>query len=83
MSKKPIKPPKAILNTYFWIAGVLFLLGIWGFIKGQDAIRDPGQVDENGLVWIYLGSAVAMLVNGILSHKHTVQLYQEQEELKN
>lgn len=82
MSKKPLKKPVAALNTYFWIAGILFILGIVGFIRGQDAIRDPGQIDEDGLALIYLGGAVVMLINGILSHRHTVQLYGEQEGLE-
>ena len=82
MSKKPLTKPVAALNTYFWIAGILFILGIVGFIRGQDAIRDPGQIDEDGLALIYLGGAVVMLINGILSHRHTVQLYGEQEGLE-
>lgn len=80
MSKKPIKNPAAYLNTYFWIAGILFLLAILGLVAGPDVIRDPGQTDENGLPLIYLGGAVIMLINGILSHRHTVQLYNEQKE---
>lgn len=68
-------------NTYFWIAGILVLVSIYGlpFLGGERAIRDPGQADESGLIFIYLGGAVVMLVNGILSHKQTVQHYEEQE----
>ena len=80
MSNKPLKKPAAFMNTYFWIAGILFIVGIIGFVAGQDSIRDPGQIDEGGLAWIYLGGAVVMLVNGIMSHRHTVKLYREQEE---
>lgn len=64
-------------NTYFWIALILFLVGVVGLAKGQDVIRDPGQKDENGLVLIYWGAAVVMLVNGVISHRNTVFHYQE------
>lgn len=84
MSEKRLPKPAWWKNTYFWIAGILLIVAIIGlpFLGGEQAIRDPGQVEENGLVFIYLGGAVVMLVNGILSHRQTVQLYQEQEETK-
>jgi hypothetical protein len=69
-------------NTYFWIAAILFLIGVAGlpFLLGPEAIRDPGQRREGGLTLIYLGGAVVMLVNGLLSHKQTVLHYQEAQE---
>jgi len=65
-------------NTYFWIAAILFVVGVVGLIKGPDAIRDPGQKREDHLVvLIYFSGAVLMLVNGLLSHRQTVQHYRE------
>jgi len=64
-------------NTFFWIAGSLVLLGLWGLIGGESVIRDPGQIQESGLVWIYFGGALLMLVNGYLTHAQAVQAYDE------
>ncbi|MBI5707172.1 MAG: hypothetical protein HZC36_09320 [Armatimonadetes bacterium] len=77
MSEKP--PPKPVWwkNTYFWITGILVLVAAYGLAVGENAVRDPGQKREGGLVLIYLGSAVVMFVNGWLSHKQTVQHYNE------
>lgn len=49
-------------------------------IAGEAVIRDPGQVREGGLVWIYLAGAVVMLVHGLISHQQAVQSYQEASE---
>ena len=82
VSDRPIPKPVWWKNTYFWIAAILFVVGIVGlpFLGGEKAIRDPGQREESGLVLIYWGGALVMLVNGLLSHKHTVQLYEEQQK---
>lgn len=79
MSRKTFPKPVWYKNTYFWIAGILVLIAIIGlpFIAGQDAIRDPGQKREGGLVLIYLGGALVMFVNGFLSHKQTIKAYEE------
>lgn len=71
--------PRWWKNTYFWIAALLFLLGLWGlpFLGGEDAIRDPGQIRESHLWLIYWGGAVVMLINGLLSHMQTVKHYNE------
>lgn len=78
MSQKKT-PPKPVWykNTYFWIAGILFLLGAAGIVGGDRLIRDPGQKPEGGLWLMYLGAAVIMLVNGYISHNQTVQQYEE------
>lgn len=67
-------------NTYFWIAGILFIIGVIGlpFLGGNAAIRDPGQVEENWIFLIYWAGAVVMFVNGLLSHRMTVQHYLEE-----
>ena len=77
MSGKPIPKPIWVKNTYFWIAGVLALVALVGFVKGDMAIRDPGQKHETGLGLLYLVAAAVMLVNGWISHRQTVQHYEE------
>jgi hypothetical protein len=81
-SKKPIPKPAWYKNTYFWIAAILFVLGLLGlpFVKGEDAIRDPGQKWETGLAYLYLGASALMLLNGYLSHRQTVQQYEEETQ---
>ncbi|MBI1331769.1 MAG: hypothetical protein GC165_02700 [Armatimonadetes bacterium] len=69
--KKPVTPTKNswLKNTYFWIAAVLFILGVVGLIGGDPVIRDPGQRHEDKLWAIYFAASVVMLVNGLISHK--------------
>lgn len=80
MSRKPPPVPKWWKNTYFWIAGILAIVGVVGlpFFAGPEAIRDPGQADEDYLVLIYFAGAAVMLINGWISHRLTVQHYKEQ-----
>ena len=80
MSKKAPAPPRWWKNTYFWIAAILFVVFIVGLMYGADSVRDPGQTDEGGLIWIYLGGAVVMLVNGIISHRQYVLYYNEETQ---
>ena len=79
MPEKKVSRPVWFKNTYFWIAGILFILSIIGlpFLGGDAAIRDPGQKRESGLCLLYFVGAVIMLVNGWLSHRQTVQHYNE------
>jgi hypothetical protein len=81
---KEKKHPKPVWwkNTFFWFGGILFILAVVGLISGEDTIRDPGQVRENGLVWIYLGGAIVMVVNGALTHNQAVRAYAETQEDK-
>lgn len=80
--KKSLPKPVWYKNTYFWIAAVLFLLGIVGmpFIGGDKAIRDPGQKPEDRLFLLYLTAAVVMLINGYISHRQTVQHFEEESQ---
>ncbi len=82
VSDKPPAKPVWWKNTYFWFAGVLFLIGVYGlpFLGGESAIRDPGQKREGGLALIYFGGAAIMLLNGWLSHRLTVRHYHEATE---
>ena len=79
--KKPLSKPVWYKNTYFVIAGLLFLLAIIGlpFVGGDNAIRDPGQKRESGLFLFYLGASVVMLVNGFLSHRQNLMHYEEDQ----
>ena len=52
-------------------------MALWGLVQGQEAIRDPGQKRENGLVFMYLGGAALMVINGYLTHLQSVQAYEE------
>jgi hypothetical protein len=71
--------PPAWKNTFFWIAGILFIIAIIGlpFFTGDDGIRDPGQIPEKGLYIYYFLGSVIMLINGVISHKLAVQQHLE------
>lgn len=56
------------------------MFAVWGLIAGEHVIRDPGQVKEGGLVLIYLGGAVVMLVHGIISHQQATQHFEEETD---
>jgi hypothetical protein len=79
--KKPAGKPVWTKNTFFWIAGVLILLALVGlpFLGGDKAIRDPGQKTEKiPLFLLYVVAAIVMAVNGVLSHRQTLQQHAEE-----
>jgi hypothetical protein len=82
VAQKKIPKPAWYKNTYFWIAGILFILFIVGlpFLGGDSAIRDPGQKKESMLWLLYLVASIVMFVNGLMSHAQTVQHYNESLE---
>lgn len=80
MSDKKASKPAWYKNTYFWIGGILFILGLLGIVGGDAVIRDPGQKPEHNLWWLYMVGAVVMIANGWLSHSQTVQHYRESLE---
>ena len=50
-----------------------------GIVFGDRAIRDPGQRSERiPLFALYLAAAVVMGVNGVLSHRQTLQQHAEE-----
>jgi len=77
--RKEPRPPVWYLNSSFWFAAMLLVVAIVGlpFLGGEDAIRDPGQKRENGLVWMYLAGAAIMALNGWLSHQHAAKAFEE------
>ena len=79
---KPYPKPVWWKNTFFWFGGFLFILAVVGRFAGEESIRDPGQVRESGLVWIYLGGAVVMAVNGLLTHYQALRHFAESREDK-
>ena len=85
MSEKPKQAQRPgknswVKNTYFWIAAILLLLGVLGLVKGDKAIRDPGQIHESNLWMIYLAASVVMLINGLISHKAYLAQWDGTEE---
>lgn len=83
--KKPLPKPAWYKNTYFWIAAILFVLGVIGLpmIGGDHAIRDPGQKKESNLFLLYFTASAVMLINGYISHRQTVQQYEEEHSTPN
>lgn len=79
-SSKPAAPPVWWKNTYFWIAALLVIVGVYGLVRGDATIRDPGQRPETNLPLWYLAGALLMALNGALSHRLTVQHYEEEKE---
>lgn len=77
---KKIAPPKWWKNTFFWFGFALLILAGWGLVRGEEVIRDPGQVREGGLVMLYAIAAVVMLLNGWISHVQAVRQYEELAE---
>lgn len=82
MSAEHSLTPKWWKNTFFWIAFILFCIGIIGlpFLGGDKLIRDPGQEPESYLYLIYFGAAVVALLNGLISHRLTFRQYLEQKK---
>jgi len=80
VAQKKLPKPAWHKNTYFWIAGILFILCVVGLIGGDNTIRDPGQKREGFLWLLYLVASGIMLLNGLISHAQTVQHYRETTE---
>lgn len=77
--RQPAKPAW-YKNTYFWIGGILLLLAIAAVAFGDQVIRDPGQKREGGLALLYFVASIVMLANGYMSHRQTVQQYEEETQ---
>ncbi len=81
MPKKRPSKPVWWKNTFFLFAAMLLVVAGAGIVGGDALIRDPGQVNERmPLFLIYLGGAVVLLVNGLLSHRQAVQSFEEAED---
>jgi len=89
MKKKRHAKPAWWKSSYFWITGALILISAYGFAAGPSKIADPGQTDSHpvsvddprtlagasSLPWFYLGAAVLMGLNGVISHRQYVAMY--------
>ena len=64
-------------SSFMWFGVALAGLAVWAFVRGDEAIRDPGQVREGNLAWFYLAGAVVMVVNGVISHKQALKAHDE------
>lgn len=65
------------MNSYFWFAAILVIVGVIGLFGGDRAIRDPGQVRDSNLYLIYFGAALIMTAGGIMSHLLATKAYHE------
>ena len=62
------------LNMFVLIGIVLLIISLVGFATGNRFLTEPGQpVNPQGSL-IYLGAAVIMLVNGVVSIKQAEAL---------
>lgn len=78
--EKPLAEPTWYKNTYFWIGGALLILSFAAMIKGEQLIRDPGQLPESHLPAVYFVAGALMLINGFISHAQTKSTYTEYVE---
>lgn len=77
MAARRLSPPIWWKNTFFLFGFLLLVVAGIGLVYGEPAIRDPGQIREQGLVGINLLASLVMLVNGFISHQLAVQNYHE------
>lgn len=83
MQDEPLKKPRTPrwwLNTYFIFAFLLALIGILGLAKGAEYIRDPGQPSASSLPLFYLLAAIVFVVNGLVSHRSSMKVYNEEND---
>jgi hypothetical protein len=96
MRKKKRAKPAWWKSSYFWITGILVLIAIYGFVTSPSAIADPSQTNSGprspgeirtlaagiALPLLYLGAAVLMGFNAVLSHRQYVAQYRAEQEEK-
>jgi hypothetical protein len=77
----PKKPARPLWwkNSFYWFAAILLIVAVIGFVRGESAIRDPGQVFETGLPFFYLLGALIMFANGWMTHRHAAKRFEEEE----
>lgn len=55
------------LNGFILIGIILLFISVAGLVKGNTLLTEPGQ-PANPYAWLeYLGAAVLMLINGVVS----------------
>lgn len=77
LSNKAPVSPVWWKNTFFLFGFLLLALAVFGLVRGESAIRDPGQKFESGLVVFYFVGGIAMLVNGWITHVQARQVFEE------
>ncbi|MHB1459961.1 MAG: hypothetical protein ACYC1M_01585 [Armatimonadota bacterium] len=60
-------PFKVYLNGFIILGILLLVLGVVGFLKGAEVLRDPGQPKDSLLPVLYVLGGLVMLVNGWFS----------------
>jgi len=76
VSSRSSKAPAWWKNTFFLFGFLLIVVAVLGFVRGDDFIRDPGQIRENNLGLIYLGAGALMVLNGWLTHRQALREYE-------
>jgi len=77
VASKTLARPVWWKNTFFLFGILLVIIALIGLVRGESAIRDPGQIREGRLVMINLLAAVLMIANGLVSHRLAIQAYEE------
>ena len=60
-------PFKVYLNGFVILGVALLIMGIVGFFKGAEILRDPGQPKDSLLPVLYVLGGLVMLINGWMS----------------
>jgi len=55
------------LNGFILIGIILLFISIAGLVRGNTLLTEPGQPVNNSAWLEYLGAAVLMLINGVVS----------------
>jgi hypothetical protein len=76
-AKRPARPVWW-RNTFFLFGALILVVAVVGFVRGEDAIRDPGQKRESNLALMYVVGGILMLGNGLLTHRQSLAAYEEE-----
>jgi hypothetical protein len=68
------------MNSFLWFGAMMAVLAVVGFIRGDEVIRDPGQVRESNLAVFYAGAAIIMVLNGLMSHRQAMKAHEDDSD---